>query len=335
MSLKIYTLKLAGGKFYVGKTKDVIRRYEAHKAGDCAWTKMYAPLNIETVVDGDDFDEDKITKQMMLRYGIQNVRGGSYVQIELTPEQYKFLTNEFMMCGNLCVMCGQSGHFVKQCPHTTKTQASVSTITCSHVYLGGKKQGQECREPSIKDGRCQEHMLLSAPMAELNTCYHIFVSGPRKSLYCPRTIVKDNKCDVHMDITEPGPTHCNFVRIVGARKGTYCNNAPIQDGYCHDHKTHSVVPAVPVMPAVPAAVVVKCERCGRDSHTAETCDATTDVRDGGDLHPRGKEAPCRRCDKIRYKLKPCECPVVGFKGFFSVVQDFAKSVMDDITGTDA
>ena len=247
MSLKIYTLKLAGGKFYVGKSTNVMRRYEAHKAGDCAWTKMYPPLGIETVVDGDDFDEDKVTKQMMLKHGIQNVRGGSWVQIQLTPEHYKFLERELMMNGNLCIMCGKSGHFIKQCPdRISLTSAKTPTLTmCAHVYTSGKKQGKACGKPAIRDNQCQKHLLLTEPDAVLNTCHHIFISGPRKSLYCPRTIVRDNTCDVHMDITEPRakpPTQVSIQEITGKSK-----------------------------------IVKPCARCGRKSHTADRCYAKTDV----------------------------------------------------------
>ena len=44
---QLYVLELTNKKYYIGKTTDVIRRYEEHKSGKgSAWTSKYKPLSL-------------------------------------------------------------------------------------------------------------------------------------------------------------------------------------------------------------------------------------------------------------------------------------------------
>ncbi len=89
----IYILKLEHGKYYVGKSDDVMKRYQQHLCGNgSAWTRRYKPISLEKTIEGvSSFEEDKITKEYMSKYGIENVRGGSYVEIELDDIQKESL----------------------------------------------------------------------------------------------------------------------------------------------------------------------------------------------------------------------------------------------------
>lgn len=41
----LYVLQLENGKYYVGKTNDITRRYNEHKEGKgCEWTKIHLSL---------------------------------------------------------------------------------------------------------------------------------------------------------------------------------------------------------------------------------------------------------------------------------------------------
>lgn len=116
----IYVLELSNNKYYVGKTsKNVMTRFNKHVKGSgfgSSWTRLHTPLKIleqfETV---DVFDEDKYTKKYMEKYGIENVRGGSYCKIILDDWQIKALKNELMTTNNLCFNCGKHGHFASNC----------------------------------------------------------------------------------------------------------------------------------------------------------------------------------------------------------------------------
>jgi hypothetical protein len=55
-------------------------------------------------------------KKLMLIHGIENVRGGSYTQIELSVEQKNTLQTELRSAQDLCVNCGSNKHFIKDCP---------------------------------------------------------------------------------------------------------------------------------------------------------------------------------------------------------------------------
>lgn len=78
--LSIYILSLENGKYYIGKTRDISSRLNSHFEGNgSTWTKKFKPTMEFTVFDNcDDFDEDKYVKIYMSKYGIENVRGGSY-----------------------------------------------------------------------------------------------------------------------------------------------------------------------------------------------------------------------------------------------------------------
>ena len=122
MTTNIYVLKLSKNKWYVGKSDNHLKRYQDHLNGTgSAWTKLYRPISLEKTIEGSVFDEDKITKEYMAKYGIENVRGGSYVQIELSEFHKEALKMEIWGANNLCSQCGRSGHFVKDCYATTDT----------------------------------------------------------------------------------------------------------------------------------------------------------------------------------------------------------------------
>ena len=113
----VYVLKLEGGRYYVGKSDNVMKRYQEHlNGGGSAWTKKYTPVSLEkTIKDVSPFEEDKVTKEYMLKYGVDKVRGGAYVSIVLDDDQYRFLERELFAVQDKCVNCGRDGHFVKDC----------------------------------------------------------------------------------------------------------------------------------------------------------------------------------------------------------------------------
>jgi cellular nucleic acid-binding protein len=117
MSTNIYVLRLEGGKYYVGKTNDVMKRYQEHLNGKgSAWTKKYKPVSVvKTIKNVSPFEEDKITKEYMGKYGIENVRGGSYVSVNLDEIQEYTVKREIWAATDACTNCGRKGHFEKTC----------------------------------------------------------------------------------------------------------------------------------------------------------------------------------------------------------------------------
>jgi predicted GIY-YIG superfamily endonuclease len=128
MTTNVYVLRLEGGRFYVGKSDDVNKRCKEHLSGKgSAWTKKYSPISlIETRTNVSPFEEDKAVKEYMNTYGIQNVRGGSYVSMDLTESQKEALTKELRGATDACTRCGREGHFVKDCYARTEVNDETS-----------------------------------------------------------------------------------------------------------------------------------------------------------------------------------------------------------------
>ncbi len=82
---KIVILKQLKDKYYVEKCDNPNEQYMKHMNGElCEWTKKYKPYAIERIIESDKYDINFITKQYMKKYGIDNVRGGNYNELELT-----------------------------------------------------------------------------------------------------------------------------------------------------------------------------------------------------------------------------------------------------------
>ena len=124
----LYTLQLQDGKYYVGKSSDPDARYLQHKNGTgAAWTKKYKPVKLlDTKLITSEYDETNLTKDFIKKYGIENVRGGPYTQLELDKTTKDVLEREFLSESNKCYNCGNSGHFIKQCP--SKVQNKEESI---------------------------------------------------------------------------------------------------------------------------------------------------------------------------------------------------------------
>lgn len=125
--LSIYILKLQDGKYYVGKSNNVIKRYQQHVEGTgSSWTRKYKPITLEkTVAQQSAFDEDKFVKEYMSEHGIENVRGGSYVADELTQQQIDSLKAEIWGANDLCNKCGRESHFYKDCYAKSDTEGNI------------------------------------------------------------------------------------------------------------------------------------------------------------------------------------------------------------------
>ena len=117
MSTNVYVLRCENGKRYVGKAADVQKRFQEHKNGNgSAWTNKYRPIRIEQIYKNvSPFEEDKITKETMGKYGIKNVRGGTYCSIQLSHAQKESLEKEIRGAQDCCFNCGEKTHFAKDC----------------------------------------------------------------------------------------------------------------------------------------------------------------------------------------------------------------------------
>jgi WD40 repeat protein/predicted GIY-YIG superfamily endonuclease len=147
-SLFIYILLLEQGNYYVGYSINVERRFREHKNGQgSAWTQLHPPLCIALQYPAGrhpGLEEDMQVKSLMLQYGIDRVRGGSYSNIHLTAQQTEELQRALRHAGGACFRCGRTGHFVNQCNAATeidsfsrrnnRRQESAATNRDNHGY---------------------------------------------------------------------------------------------------------------------------------------------------------------------------------------------------------
>ena len=113
----IYVIKLKNNKYYVGQSQNVNQRIKQHERGEgSVWTQKHKPVEVmEVRKNVSAFDEDKITKEYMAKYGVENVRGGSYSQIQLSDKQEEIVTREIDTATGACFRCGEKGHFANRC----------------------------------------------------------------------------------------------------------------------------------------------------------------------------------------------------------------------------
>jgi hypothetical protein len=115
----IYVLRLQQGKYYVGKSQDLKQRLEDHRLGTgSSWTSRYPLLDLMEIIPmTSEFDEDNQTIRLMGRFGIDNVRGGSFNQVQLDQHTRDVIQKMLRSADDTCFGCGKKGHFISSCPN--------------------------------------------------------------------------------------------------------------------------------------------------------------------------------------------------------------------------
>ena len=128
--VNIYVLKLRQRKYYVGKTDHTLQRFNQHmRKNGAKWTKKYP------VVDLYDFhprmkasDENRITREMMRKFGVANVRGGSWTKVNMTKSEIARLEAKLNQKKSVstkkCTRCGRDSHTKSKCYARTHKNGS-------------------------------------------------------------------------------------------------------------------------------------------------------------------------------------------------------------------
>lgn len=139
----IYVLELVDGKYYVGKTNNpgfAINQEQDFDLSGSVWTRKYNPINIiEFISNCDDYDEDKYTRIYMDKYGIENVRGGSFCEEVLDEATLKMLEKMSNSAKNKCLICGKIGHFAKECETCNNLEDIDKCLATLESFIADKR----------------------------------------------------------------------------------------------------------------------------------------------------------------------------------------------------
>ena len=145
----IYVLRLISNKFYIGKSITPISRIEQHFSnGGASWTRKYPPIEVCEIIENcDDFDEDKYTKIYMKKYGIDNVRGGTFCQHKLPKDIQTVLQKMIWGASNKCFKCGSTTHWSKDCFEVSNQKSR--TVEFIPTKVRGKRKFKEIDNEDI------------------------------------------------------------------------------------------------------------------------------------------------------------------------------------------
>ena len=90
----IFLIKLKNKKYFVGFTNKCDFCLEDFNPQLYKWTIKHNPIKLKELIPNcNHYHINKFTQHYMFKYGINNVRGGSYLSIKLDPSVKSFLEN--------------------------------------------------------------------------------------------------------------------------------------------------------------------------------------------------------------------------------------------------
>lgn len=99
--INIVVLELENNCFFIGKTDDILFNINKYNRNCNIFTKKHKPIRLhEFKQNSSIYDLDITVKIYMNKYGINNVRGGSYSELELSQSQINILQKELQMINN-------------------------------------------------------------------------------------------------------------------------------------------------------------------------------------------------------------------------------------------
>ena len=140
----VYVLGLKNNKYYIGITNNPQRRFVEHSNNSTKWVNQWTVdhsigMNVFSLTH--PLQEDVVTKEYMMTYGIMNVRGGTYSNFILNRNQLEILQREFDTAYCRCFKCGADMAFGHSCSTTNHLKfcyychgTGHRTLKCPYRY---------------------------------------------------------------------------------------------------------------------------------------------------------------------------------------------------------
>lgn len=95
--VSFFLIELEHGKFFAGASVDPLKELEEHREGlsGISWTQIHRPIRLREIISvAQKNDLNDYVRQTMLKYGVDNVRGGSWSYPRLTDKDRQQLSKE-------------------------------------------------------------------------------------------------------------------------------------------------------------------------------------------------------------------------------------------------
>ncbi|VBB17722.1 hypothetical protein YASMINEVIRUS_185 [Yasminevirus sp. GU-2018] len=268
---RIYVLELEHNKYYVGRTKSLLTRLADHMAGTgkgSLWTQKYKPVELLDIFPDREFEEDRVTLKLMKEKGVDNVRGGSFCNFELSQEELHIINKMMNSAGSTCFKCNNLGHYANECtvPNNVNQHVSQNQHAYPNKFIQTTQKGDDAvgvSNNTVKQTSFprsfRKKMVSTIPkqVTESGTG-DLIQSSPR----CDSAKVEDKKIGVKNDLFKSVAfnlsTQNKTVNVMKARKTTSNSSSLKRE---------------------------KCTRCGRYGHNVDKCYASVHIT-GAQLDPK-------------------------------------------------
>ena len=131
------------------------RRYQEHLNGiGSVWTKEHRPVAVHSTTPmTDPLMEDLLVKKLMGKYGVDNVRGGTYSTLKLDSATTRLLNKELCHADGKCFTCGSKEHYAKDCKgQKSKVSSKPYCATCGRPEHYRDTSSSKCWFKTDRDG---------------------------------------------------------------------------------------------------------------------------------------------------------------------------------------